>query len=43
MLDSSLLFRDSKTGVIDETLANTILKTVKLQVYLSEDFVLKAG
>ncbi len=43
MLDSSLLFKNCKTGQLDYTLANTVLKTVKVQVYLSEDFIIKSG
>jgi hypothetical protein len=43
MLDSSLLFKNCKTGQLDYTLANTVLKTVKVQVYLSEDFIIKTG
>lgn len=36
------MFRTS-TGELDLILANTILKTLNVKVYLTEEFILKVG
>ena len=42
VINSCLLFR-KLTGDFDLTLANSVLRTLKTQIYLSENYITKVG